>query len=124
MMKARLRQWAPPYRLPPYRVPPCRLRWILAPALLWLVVAVVLLGSRHPRLAGLVPLTRGRLFGPRVHRMSSAPALPKLASRVPCRGARGRVLSDSPDDELRYGHVSVCECRACVRPIVRRRVGC
>ncbi|KND92118.1 hypothetical protein TOPH_02902 [Tolypocladium ophioglossoides CBS 100239] len=100
MMKARLRRWVPLQRLPSYR-----LRYVLVPAVLWFVVGVLLLGRRH--LAGLVPLTRQRLFGPPVNRMAPATALPKLASRISCRGPRGRVLSDSPDDELRYGDVSV-----------------
>ncbi|POR39550.1 Uncharacterized protein TPAR_00246 [Tolypocladium paradoxum] len=107
MIKARLQQWLPLQRLVPYRLAPYRLRYILVPALLWFVVGVVLLGSRHPRLAGLVPLTRQRLFASHAHRMSSATALPKLASRISCRGPRRRVLSDSPDDELQYGDVSV-----------------
>ncbi|PNY26324.1 Uncharacterized protein TCAP_03751 [Tolypocladium capitatum] len=102
MIKPRLRQWAPLQRLPSYR-----LRSILGLAVLWSAAAVVLLGSRYPQLGGLGSLTRERFFGSHVHRMSPATALPKLASRISCLGPRGRLLSDSPDDELRYGHVGV-----------------
>lgn len=65
-----------------------RLRLVVAAAVLWFVIAVVWIRrDRQPTLSGY----RQR----------------ETASRIPCFGPRGRLLSESPDDALQYGALNV-----------------
>ena len=81
-----------------------RLRYIVIPAVLWLVIGAVFLGSQRPEVADLIQIQRQRLFGDgsHVHRMPITSPLSPLSQRIPCLGPRNKLLSDSQDDELQY----------------------
>ncbi|KJZ73997.1 hypothetical protein HIM_06665 [Hirsutella minnesotensis 3608] len=88
---------------------PLRLRYLAIPALLWLLLGALFFCSRHPRplparLAAIVHAQRQRILahGESPPRMASSAALPKLPRRIACYGPRRKLLSDSPDDALRY----------------------
>ncbi|CAH0019110.1 unnamed protein product [Clonostachys rhizophaga] len=86
------------------RLPALRLRYLLPSLILWAILALFFLGAEqewtHPgTLEAIIYRTSTR--------MPTNPAgLEPLAEPVSCYGARGHLLSDSPDDELHYERVS------------------
>ncbi|ODA81085.1 hypothetical protein RJ55_04048 [Drechmeria coniospora] len=95
MIKAQLGRWTPLQRFVPLR-----LRYVLVPAVLWLLVGLFFLGSRN---GALRRASLHRFFTPHghVHRMPPYRTIPRLVDRVPCLGPRRLPLHNSTDDELR-----------------------
>ena len=79
-----------------------RLRWILYPLVAWVVIGVTLMGSRQQWLG---PAPFEGIFYSGAKRVSVIKHT-SLAERVSCVGARGLLLNESRDDELRYGDLS------------------
>ena len=71
-----------------------RYRSVLFALIFWLVTIVVVLRVRRPWIAP--------GFSDGSERMPYVVRRPPLSDRVPCYGARGVLLSNSPDDELQY----------------------
>ncbi|EQK98171.1 biotin synthase-like protein [Ophiocordyceps sinensis CO18] len=97
------------------RLIPLRLRYLVVPALVWCLVASLLLCLQHPHLVVVVDAQRLRFFGaafqhvPPLHRMPSATTLAPLSPRVACYGPRRRLLSDSPDDDVHHSDLPSVE---------------
>ncbi|KAG5973922.1 hypothetical protein E4U55_000180 [Claviceps digitariae] len=72
--------------------PPC-LRVVAAVAGLWLLLSSTVLVSRQ--------FTAGRPYRLVLQQHASSASVVSRLPRVPCYGPRGRLLSESPDDELR-----------------------
>lgn len=94
----RLQQWGSTRNVPARLASLRWLRWAAIPLTFWLVVGLFYIGQRREWL-GVAPL-EGVVFSapPRMN----ATILPPLSIPSACKGARGKLLDDSPDDELRY----------------------
>jgi len=98
MMAHWLGQWSATPKIPARLASRQWLRWLAIPVAIWLVVGLSYLAHQHEWL-GVAPL-EGLVFEPRP-RMNLT-ILPPLPPRRACKGPRGRLLDDSPDDALRY----------------------
>lgn len=72
-----------------------RYRSVFIAFLFWVVTVIILLHVHQPWIAP--------GFSDGAERMPFVVRKPPLSERVPCYGARGVLLSNSSDDELRYG---------------------
>lgn len=98
MNAQRLKQWGLTRSILARLVSLRWLRWATIPLALWLIAGLFYIGQRQEWL-GIAPL-EGIVFSapPRMNMTILAPlSLPNA-----CKGARGKLLDDSPDDELRY----------------------
>lgn len=98
MSLPRLQKWGPTRNIPARLVSLRALRWAAIPLAFWLIAGLFYLGQRREWL-GVAPL-EGIIFRP-PPRMNMT-ILPPLSIPSACQGARGKLLDDSPDDELRY----------------------
>ncbi|KAH7309577.1 hypothetical protein B0I35DRAFT_453285 [Stachybotrys elegans] len=82
------------------------LRYLAVPLVVWCIVSIVLLSANHLEANGHSHITGvNNKVSP--NRMPPPKPLRPLRARIPCYGARGRLLTESPDDELQYSELNV-----------------
>lgn len=99
MRNLNVQQWRPLHR--PTSIP---IRSIALALALWYIVGTILYAVQHSSWLTSTWFTVSSSEPP--NRMPKPTPLKPLPERVPCFGARGLLLSESPDDELRYTDVN------------------